>query len=114
MTTFEDGPAKGQHLMLQRAPRFLRVVEAHGKWDALDLPTDTPNPEEKLYAYQVGSYLGMCHLNRGRGRGGFYPIASYRYVNAQPADGEMRTSEAWARWCSAQPTTNNDQPSTTK
>jgi hypothetical protein len=48
MITFLDGPAKGQHLLLKRAPRFLRVtmtIPSAGpselqvaKWDALDQP----------------------------------------------------------------------------
>jgi len=58
MTTFEDGPAKGQHLSLQRAPKFLRVVEDGGKWDALDQPTDEPRPGETLYAYRISSEVG--------------------------------------------------------
>ena len=103
MTTFEDGPAKGQHLMLKCAARFLRVVEANGTWDALDQPTDTPRPEEKLYAYEIAGQPGMCHLNCGRGRGGWYPIASYRFVKDQPPDAEMRSAEAWSRWCELQP-----------
>jgi len=115
MTSFEDGPAKGQHLMLKRAARFLRVVEANGKWDALDQPTDTPQPKEKLYAYEITSKPGMCHINAGRGGSGFYPIATYRLVKTQPADAEMRTAEAWSRWCEAQPpnpqlTTTNPKP----
>lgn len=99
MTTFEDGPAKGQHLMLKRAARFLRVVEADGKWDALDHPDDTPNPNEKLYAYEITSQPGMCHIHRGGGRGGFYPIATYRLVAYQPSDSDMRTVKCWQKWC---------------
>jgi|ERR1051325_882218 hypothetical protein len=105
MTSFEDGPAKGQHLMLKRAARFLRVVEADGKWDALDQPDDRPRPKEKLYAYEITARPGWCHLNCGRrgGGSGFYPIATYRLVKTQPADAEMRSAEAWSRWCESQP-----------
>ncbi len=103
MTTFEDGPAKGQHLMLKRAARFLRVVEANGKWDALDQLFDTPEPTETLYAYEIIGPPGMCHLNCGRDGGSWYPIATYRFVKVQPADAEMRSTEAWGKWCEQQP-----------
>lgn len=99
MTTFEDGPAKGQRLMLKRAAHFLRVVEANGKWDALDQPTDTPQPGEKLFAYEITGKPGMVHLNCGGGRGGSYPIATYRFLKEQPSDAEMRDAQAWGRWC---------------
>jgi len=99
MTTFQDGPAKGQHLMLRRCARFLRVVEANGKWDALDQLHDEPRPEETLYAYEIVGEPGMMHLNAGRGRGGCYPIATYRLVANQPTDADMRTTEAWHAWC---------------
>lgn len=100
MTTFQDGPAKGQRLMLHRAARFLRVTELNGKWDALDQPSDTPRPDEKLYAYEIVGKPGHMHLNTGRKPGGgFYPIAEYRFVPAQPTDAQMRDREQWYRWC---------------
>lgn len=99
MTTFEDGPAKGNRLMIKRAPRFLRVVEDAGKFDALDQLTDTPAATEKLYAYELADNPTMCHINCGHGRGGFYPIASYRLFPNQPTDADMRTTERWSQWC---------------
>lgn len=101
MTTFQDGPAKGQHLMLKRHAKFLRVVVADGKWDALDQPEDTPQPNETLYAYVVVGEIGMCHINRGGGRGGFYAIANYRFVPIQPDQETMRDSSRWQAWCHA-------------
>lgn len=100
MTAFEDGPAKGKHLMLKRCARFLRVVEAaDGTFDALDQPDDMPRADEKLYAYEITGEPAMCHINRGGGRGGFYPIAIYRFVKSQPLDPQMRQSAAWREWC---------------
>lgn len=99
MTTFEDGPAKDKHLMLHRCARFLRVVECAGKFDALDQPEDTPAANETLYAYETEGPTGHAHVNMGRGRGGFYPIVSYRFVKDQPSDAEMRTNGAWRAWC---------------
>lgn len=99
MTTFQDGPAKGQTLMLKRAARFLRVVEADGKFDAIDQPDDKPAPNEKLYAYTVVGEVGHCHIRAGRGRGGFYPIATYKLVESQPTDAEMRDIASWHAWC---------------
>jgi len=101
MTSFIDGPAKGQHLMLKRAARFIRVVDEVGKWDALDQPEDTPKATEKIYAYQVHGDVRACHINRGGGRGGFYPIAEYRFIVDQPDDATMRDADRWRAWCEA-------------
>lgn len=106
MTTFQDGPAKGQHLMLKRAARFLRVVESSGKWDALDRLDDEPRPDEKIYAYEIVSKPGMCHINAGKGQGGFYPLATYKFVTNQPTDAEMRAYESWLKWCEQQHKSN--------
>jgi hypothetical protein len=63
MTTFEDGPAKGQTLMLQRAPLFLRVViDPSGKVDALDQLTDKPASNEKIFAYVLTAEPGRFHI----------------------------------------------------
>ena len=103
MISFIDGPAEGQTLSLKRAPIFLRVVKEDlqsGKWDALDQLDDEPTAGEKIYAYINNEFKpGWVHLNRGHGRSGFYPIASYKFIDPQPADAEMRTTSAWAAWC---------------
>lgn len=99
MTSFVEGPAKGQHLMLKRAAQFIRVVEEAGKWDALDQPEDTPKPTEKIYAYQVHGEVNTCHIRASGGRGGFYPIANYRVVAEQPDDATMRHDGLWTAWC---------------
>jgi hypothetical protein len=103
MTSFLDGPAKGQHLLLQRAPQFLRVTTDGQDWDALDVPTDTPLPTEHLYVYKRSDFKGTCHINRGKGRSGFYAIADYRLWEPQPTDAEMRNPEAWRLWCETRP-----------
>lgn len=99
MTTFEDGPAKGQNLMLRRAPVFLRVVERAGVWDALDQLEDTPAPDETIHAYALTAKPGGCHINRGGGRGGFYVVAIYKQVNNPPPSDVMRETDRWAQWC---------------
>jgi hypothetical protein len=99
MTTFQDGPAKGQTLMLHRACKFLRVVSALGKWDALDQQKDTPRANEKIHAYQLVGYPFMVHINLGGGRGGFYASATYREVILQPEDATMRDASLWREWC---------------
>lgn len=105
MTTFLDGPAKGQHLMLKRKVRFLRVVEGiggvGGKWDALDMPDDVPAQSEKLYAYEAVGNGGMCHINRGGGRGGFYSMQDYKFIEDQPDDATMRDNAKWVAWVEA-------------
>lgn len=93
MTTFQDGPAKGQTFMLRRAPVFLRVTEAVGKFDALDQPDDTPEPHETLHCYVLAEKPRSVHLcvrGKNRGAGGFYPMATYKLVENPPTDASMR------------------------
>lgn len=104
MTTFLNGPAKDQHLMLKRAPVFLRVTYACGKWDALDQLGDTPRAEEMLHCYRIEGEPGMCHINMGSKGGGFYAIAQYKHVTAQPSDEQMRSQPQWEAWCQAEGT----------
>jgi hypothetical protein len=102
MTTFQDGPAKGQTLLLRRAPYFLRVtVDATGKWDGLDQPDDNPMPAEMIHAYHLVREPGMCHIRATGGRGGFYPIAEYQMVTTQPELRDMETTDRWRAWCFA-------------
>jgi hypothetical protein len=99
MTAFEDGPAKGQTLMLHRAPRFLRVTEDNGKWDALDQLADTPRPNEKLFVYEIVGEPSWIHIYKRGPGSGFYTRASYRFVAQQPEDETMRHTPAWRDWC---------------
>jgi len=99
MTTFIDGPANGQTLTLKRSPKFLRVTEQHGKFDALDQLYDEPEAKETLYAYRLTADHGMVHLNFGGGRGGFYAIAEYKFVESQPDDTVLLHRDAWREWC---------------
>lgn len=83
MTTFIDGPAAGQHLMLKNAPQTLRVVrdKVTGKWDALDAPGDTPRESEDVFEYERAELTGGAFVDYGgkkKAASGFYPIASYR------------------------------------
>lgn len=97
MTQFENGPAKGTTLMLKKSPRFLRVTEENGKFDALDQPTDTPSPTEKIYVYERVGDPGAVHINAKKG-GGFYSMATYRYFENQPTDEYMRDAAKWEYW----------------
>lgn len=101
MTRFKQGPANDAVLSLKCSPLLLRVVERGGKFDALDQPEDTPAKDEKIYAYERIELLGSAHVNMGRGRGGFYPIATYQFIEAQPDDATMRHVNLWAEWCRA-------------
>lgn len=103
MTTFLDGPAKGQHLMLRRRVRFLRVVVSErGVWDALDQVSDSPSVSEKLYAYEAHGEGGMCHIRSSKkGSGGFYPMQDYKFVVEQPDDATMRDVVKWVAWVEA-------------
>jgi hypothetical protein len=99
MTTFENGPAAGQTLMLKRCPVFLRVVRnSSGEVDALDQLDDEPAADEAIFAYRTDGTTGTVHIRKKFG-GGFYPIADYRIVENQPSDEIMRSSQKWAEWC---------------
>ena len=97
MTSFLDGPAKGQTLMLKRCARFLRVTDANGKWDALDAWEDSPRPEEKLYCYALHGKPGGAFID-GTGIRGFYAIAEYQFVEPQPDESTMRDDTKWHLW----------------
>lgn len=104
MTTFLDGPAKGQTLMLDRAPVFLRVVrdDKHSlspKWDALNHPEDRASPGETPFAYFLPGKPGSMHLNMGRKGGGWYKVAEYKLCDPQPPDETMRVQSYWVAWC---------------
>lgn len=99
MTRFIDGPARGKHLMLRRRVRFLRVViSSTGEIDALDIPEDTPKPTETIHVYEADGEGGMCHVNMGRNRGGFYALQNYKFV-CTPLDAEVRDNRLWVEWC---------------
>lgn len=107
MTTFIDGPAKGQTLQLRRAPVFLRVTEKDGEFDGLDQLDDRPKPGETLHAYRLTKKPGGMHIlvhGKNRARGGFWPIAEYELVPEQPSQELMRQSFAWEAW------TDNEAP----
>lgn len=100
MTTFSDGPAKGQTLMLKRSPLLLRVVQSFntGQFDALDAPNDTPAENERIFAYHMVEFRGMVHVNRRGGGSGFYGMATYALIPDQPTDEIMRDNEKWKAW----------------
>lgn len=107
MTTFKDGPAQGQTLMLRRSPKFLRVVNNPGHkhaWDALDMPEDVPAGREIPMVYMREVVKGTAHVStRPRSGSGWYPIAEYGYHHTQPTVAEMKDLERWRAWVAAQP-----------
>ena len=104
MTIFQDGPAKGQSLMLKRAPVFLRVVKSlAGKWDGLDQLDDRPQFSEEVFAYVMTRPPGHMHIRAKGGAGGFYPVAEYQLCTTQPTDFQLRNNSAWGEWANSQP-----------
>lgn len=100
MTTFQDGPASEQRLMLKRAPVYLRAARARdGTWDALDQLQDEPEGDETMYAYVLVDRPGRCHLLRSpRNLSGWYTIARYKLVEPQPPQEIMQDNARWAEW----------------
>jgi hypothetical protein len=107
VTRFHDGPAKGQSLSLVRSPLFLRVCHCPaGAWDACDLPDDSPQPGEAVYAYRLvgGPTRGMLDYTdakTGRRNGRPFVMAEYAYCPDQPGEATMRDNESWRAWCLA-------------
>lgn len=99
MTRFLSGPAAGRTLALRRAPRFLRVVECAGNFDALDQLDDQPELTETIHVYEIKGEPGRMHIySRGPTPSGWYAVADYEFLPDQPADAEVRTTEAWRAW----------------
>jgi len=98
MTSFLNGPAQGKTLQLKRSPHFLRVVEANGKWDALDKLSDKPEKHETLYAYEITGTAGQVHIY-GTKISGWYSLANYKFIASQPTDAQMRDAATWRQWC---------------
>lgn len=104
MIQFLDGPAADQTLAVRNAPEFLRVVwssmrKGDGAWDALDVPGDTPRRGEKVYAYRRVGPARWMHLKASpRSASGYYAVAEYRLVEAQPDEATMRDTAKWDAW----------------
>lgn len=103
MTTFIDGPFHGESIELKRSPMALRVVrDPDHKWDALDLPKDEVYPNESIWLYLLQGNARTQNVtyldSTGKKRSKVVATAVYRYVEVQPADGQMRTNRAWMRW----------------
>lgn len=98
MTRFENGPARGQNLNLQRAACFLRVTHDGVTWDALDQLADEPRRNEVIYAYEIVGTPVNAFVD-GAQYSGPTVMATYRLVEPQPADAAMRTLAAWSSWC---------------
>lgn len=101
-----DGPGAGKDFMVRRCPLFLRAVESatlvpgEGEWDVLDMPNDAPGDHEQIWIYRRVTAASRCHVNWGRGRGGFYEMADYRYVEATDDLRErLRDNGTWRQWC---------------
>lgn len=103
MTHFEDGPAADKSLVLQRSPRFLRVVrDENGELDALDQLHDKASDSEAVFAYEVVGQPARCFIDsRKPGYSGPCMIASYRFIDDQPMSEILHDNEAWRAWCMA-------------
>jgi len=103
MTTFEDGPAEGKTLMLQRTPVLLRVVVSpDGAVDALDQPDDIWNPGEQITVYILASRVGSMFVDGvrdGKRFGHRTSSGRYRVYSRQPPQERARQTDDWVEWC---------------
>ena len=98
MTTFLDGPAQGEALQLKRTPVYLRVVQNGPVFDALDQLGDEPEETELIYVYQItGPVQAWTLTPQGR-----IPVATYRHVQPQPHDQQVRLTHCWRAWTERQ------------
>ena len=97
MITLIDGPVAGTYLV-KRAPLFLRAVEdsVSGEKDVLDQLDDEPKATEKVFVYKLQGEASWVHLNFGGGKGGFYAMGKYKYLEEGEA---LRGTEEWQRYC---------------
>lgn len=100
-----DGPAVGVTLACARTPCFLRVVQdtLSLRFDALDLPGDTPGPSDVIHVYRriPGTFQQPAHVcTRGRGCS-VIGFADYEYVPMDDTE-PLRSTETWREWAGAQ------------
>lgn len=108
MTTFLNGPAKGQKFRCSRCPILLRVVKhkSTGKWDVLDQLADTPEDMEHVYLYMLtappsSGFWDGRDPKTGKRTGGAFQAGVYRLPDFSdpPNDAVLRDNEEWDAWC---------------
>lgn len=102
MISLTDGPAEGAYAV-KRAPAYLRAVLniLTGEKDVLDQLDDTPGDNEEVCVYKLEGQAGVVHLNRGKGRSGFYATGTYHHVE-DVRGVDVRDTMAWRRWVADQ------------
>lgn len=81
---------------------FLRVTnDVDGTWDALNWLEDVAKPTEAIFVYRIIAPPTWMHLNRGRGKSGFFWCGRYQLFTPKPTDEEVRANVAWAAWVAA-------------
>lgn len=104
MITFQQGPADGKTLCLQRVPVYLRVVvDKSGNIDALDQLDDTPRAGETIHVYKLLNHAGTVHIDRrdpktGKRFGEWMQMAYYQLMEVQPTQEQARDTAAWQSW----------------
>ena len=106
MIEFHDGPAFGQHLLLIRAPLFLRVVvDTARQWAGIENAGDVVQPHHAVFLYQLVDHLGCEYVRRSHEEGGngWFENAIYRLPPKQPDDDTLRINKLFWMWCKQQP-----------
>ena len=99
-----DGPHKGYFFFLTRSPIFLRVATSpDGDVRPLNMPHDTPTPEEKLECYILHHRAGVIDtvtkLPQEEKKSQWFEAVTYRHHDRQPPDKIMRRLKDWRLWC---------------
>jgi hypothetical protein len=105
-TRFLDGPAAIGHILLSRAPLYLRVaVDRDSEIWPIDRVDDSPRDGDKITVYER---VGACGESRRVSlvlRGGERVTidqqhAAYKVCEVQPIDADARDNTRWAAWVS--------------
>lgn len=98
---FQDGPAIGVTLNLERQPLFLRVVRdiETGAIDALDQLDDEPKATEEVFVYRRTYHSSGIACSRGKNGGcRRFSLSHYSLFVEQPEQAVMRDTEKWRGW----------------
>lgn len=101
-----DGPARGNHFTIGRAPILLRITYSAARlFDVLDQLDDTPRQDEVVWVYRMTGAGGPCFVDYsgpgGRRCGECVSSCTYAILPEQPEDGTLRDNQAWRAWCDA-------------
>lgn len=107
MFSFKKGPADNRMLLLNRAPKFLRVTWDGKEFDGLDGIEQDPKPGAQISVYERIGKPGQVLMDfpewakkkNSTLKSQHLMTAEYLFYPIQPDDSTCRIWESWKRWC---------------